>query len=289
MQTLLVPVDLSPTSGAALAVATYLASSLDLELQVVHVFDPLQDVAHTLFADERGDEKQRLQRALDDFYQKETEAVRAAFRGRRASLPVVRTEVLEGIPAATITGLSQREGLALVVMGGVGTSAGNRPPGIFGSVAKHVATQSSVPVILLPQTFRFSAIEQIAVAFEEPEELRLEAPFLRKLIGGLRCEVRYVHVRDADDKREQQREEDFVDMSFAAGFPSYTYAFDRLPAGDVVERLLAYTLERSVGLLVLGRRKRSFFAKLLYGDHLGPLVRRIAVPVLIIPLRDPAG
>ena len=270
MQTILVPVDMSPTSAAALGFATYLALSLDMGLRIVHVFDPLEEAAHTLFADERSDEKRRLERELDGFCRRATEPVLAAFRERTRIPPALRTEVVEGLPAATITGLSQREEYALIVMGGVGTGAGTRPPGIFGSVARNVATHSVAPVVLLPATFRFAAVERIAVALERPEELREKDAFLQKLVGDLHCEVRYVHVREAEAEPAWV-EEGRIDL---------------LPPGRVVPSLLAYARESRIDLLVLTRRKRSFFAQLFHDDHLGPLVRRSKVPVLVMPPRE---
>ncbi len=283
MKKILVPVDMSPSSGAALRLATYLAEVLDHNLEIIHVFDPLLSPSQTFFAGERIEEKVRLEREIESFSRREVDPVLATFQGRVDILPVVNVVVMEGIPAATITGLSQREDIALIVMGGVGAGSGTRPPGIFGSVARNVAAQSGCPVILLPKTYHFTGVERMAVAFEEPADIRAATSFLRKLIKGLHCEVRYVHVQATDQVLEGKREEKFVEMSFGADFPSYTYKFDSLPAGKVAQSLLQYTVDSEIDLLVVGRKHRSFFDNLFHGGHLGPIVRKSEVPVLITP------
>ncbi|WP_170067540.1 universal stress protein [Neolewinella xylanilytica] len=283
MQQIIVPVDFSDTSAAALRFATYLAEVMDLDLRVVHVFDSLVSVAQTLRPETREKERNRLESELTAFARKHTEPVLATFQGNLDSLPVLRATAVEGLPAATLLGISEREETALIVMGGVGSGQGLRPPGIFGSVARNLATRGGCPVLLIPKDSGFPAVERMAVAFEEPADLRTFTPLLRPLIRGIRPAVRYVHVLDEDESRERDRKEEFVVVSFGPDFPSYTYTFDELPPGRVVDRLVTYTSEKQIDLLVVGRKRRSFLERLVHPDHLSPVVRAGSVPLLIIP------
>ncbi|WP_116108641.1 universal stress protein [Lewinella sp. IMCC34191] len=283
MTHILVPVDFSATSAAALRFAAYLAEGMDFDLEVIHVFDALVSATQTLSVPVREREQHRLEAELRSFAHKHTDPVMAVYQGRLETLPEVRCRAVEGVPAATLLGLSERSDTALVVMGGVGSGQGLRPPGIFGSVARNLATRGGCPVILIPSGYGDPVVDRLAVAFEEPADLRTFKPLLRRLIRGLHPSVRYVHVRDRDAALERKRAEDFVLVSFGPDFPSYTYAFDELPPGNVVDSLVSYTGERQIDLLVVGRKRRPFFNRLFHTDHLSPVVRKSTLPLLVIP------
>jgi nucleotide-binding universal stress UspA family protein len=283
MSQIIVPVDFSDTSAAALRFGTYLAEVMDLDLTAIHVFDTLISTSETLSEQVRERERERLDGELREFTRKNAQPVLATFQGSPETLPNIRTAIMEGVAAPTLLWQTTRDDVSLVIMGGVGAGAGKHPPGIFGSVARRLAMKAECPLILIPRGHGFPHVDRLAIAFEEAEDIRQVSGFSRKIITALHAEVHYVHVRGRDAALEDAREEEFLALSIGPGFPSYTYTFDRLPAGAVVQQLLDYTSREKINLLVLGGERRGFFEGLFRASHLGPLVKRCAIPLLIIP------
>ncbi|CAH1000707.1 hypothetical protein LEM8419_01841 [Neolewinella maritima] len=283
MQRIIVPVDFSDTSAAAVRFGTYLAETMNLDLNIVHVFDTMLSTSQTISNRVRELEKERIGKQLTDFARRNVEPVLSTFQGRLDLLPNVKTAALEGAAAQTILWESTKEDVALIVMGGVGAGAGLHPPGIFGGVARTLALRSGCPLILIPKEYGYPQVERLAIAFDGVDDIRRMAAFSRRVIKALHPEVHFVHVREQDHLTEARRDDEFLDLACGANFPSYTYKFDALPHGKVTEELLAYTERERINLLVLGGERRSFFERLFEAGHLAPLVKRCTVPMLIIP------
>ncbi len=271
MPNLLVPVDFSPTSAAALRYARHLASALDLDLRVLHVLDTLHDLRHSVSDAARGREISRLEEDLDDF-------------ARDCVGHGVTTEVTTGTPAQVVLWESTDEATELIVMGGVGVGAdGNHPPGIFGGVARQLATRGGCPVIFIPKGYEARNLLRLGIAFAEAAEVARMAPFTRRLIEALQPTVHFVHVRGKDDEKEAMVEQEFLELADRPNFPSYTFRFAALPTGKVVERLIGYVEAHQVDLLVLGGKHRNFLERLFTPGHLRPILDRTRVPLLVIP------
>ncbi len=283
MKRILVPVDFSDTSAAAVRFGTYLAETMKLDLTLLHVFDPLLSTSQTISTRARENERQRLEVQLTALAHQHVEPVLAAFRGRAEGIPAVTTAALEGTAAQTILWQSTEDDVALIVLGGVGAGAGSHAPGLFGGVARTLALQGACPVILIPKDYGSPEVERLALAFDGVDDIRQMSAFARRIIVALRPEVHYVHVCEQGAAEEARRKEEFMELASGPAFPSYTYQFDTIPAGKVTEQLLHYTKQHSIDLLVLGGQRRGFFERLFEADHLGPLVNHCEVPLLIIP------
>ncbi len=142
---ILVPIDDSAGSRAAADHAVRLAASLDAELIVVHVLEPLP--SHGYFALDalaygdqlRSDLREAAQRMLDEA------AATASEGGVEAT-----TKLVEGVePSRAIAEVADEEGVDLVVMGTHGRRGLGRA--ILGSVAEAVVRRASVPHLLIRQ------------------------------------------------------------------------------------------------------------------------------------------
>jgi nucleotide-binding universal stress UspA family protein len=168
-------------------------------------------------------------------------------------------------------------------MGGVGAGAGIHPPGLYGSVATPVALRGNCPVILIPKAYGSVAVEKLAIAFDDADEIIRIGQFARSIIETLKPEVRYVHVSKTDWRAELENEDDFLDLTWGKGLPSYTYESDLLPAGNVAKQLSQYVTEKQIDLLVLGAKHQGFWSRLFDKNHLKPLIQSVKVPMMVIP------
>ncbi|GAO03420.1 universal stress protein YxiE [Anaeromyxobacter sp. PSR-1] len=140
----LVPIDFSPSSRAALEYAIFVAGKHGAELEVLHVWEPPGYVGPDTLAllpvgsGQPGWEQTRneVQREVDHFLAK------AAARPRSLS---VRVEA--GEPSDAILGMAREGGADLIVMGTHGRTGLSRL--LIGSVAEAVLRRSTCPVLTL--------------------------------------------------------------------------------------------------------------------------------------------
>ncbi|MEM1359882.1 MAG: hypothetical protein AAGF89_16875, partial [Bacteroidota bacterium] len=126
-------------------------------------------------------------------------------------------------------------------------------------------------------------VKRLAIAFDNADEIIRISQFTRSIVKALRPEVRYVHVKKANWRKEIETEDDFMNLTWGKGFPSYTFKFDILPEGDVVDRLTQYTEAEEIALLVLGGKRQGFWRRLFEKQHLKTIVRAGKIPMLVVP------
>lgn len=98
MGNILVPVDFSDTSAAALRFGTYLAEVMNLNLRAVHVFDANFSLAQAISTGALLAEKERREQQLKTFVERYAYPVLATFQGNLTTIPAVHSEVFEGFP-----------------------------------------------------------------------------------------------------------------------------------------------------------------------------------------------
>ena len=130
---ILVPVDFSPSSQAALEYAAAFAKDFGAELVIVHVVD--HEVEHLPGV--------RPNEALAGLH----EALQALKPNDESA--VVSHQMLEGTPADAILEFAQANNVKMIVMGTHGRTGLRRF--VLGSVAEKVAREATCPVLTLRQ------------------------------------------------------------------------------------------------------------------------------------------
>lgn len=141
---ILVPTDFSPASEAALRTALDLATKLDADVHVVHVWQlPVYTVPDGYFM-LGAEETARLVEGLEKSLAKLV-VDHVAPEG-----VTIRTHLVEGLPDVEIHHLVAELGAEMIVMG----THGRRGVSHFllGSIAEKVVRTSSVPVLVVPPT-----------------------------------------------------------------------------------------------------------------------------------------
>jgi len=143
---MLVPVDYSECSGAALAVAIDLAKKFGAEIDVVHVWDRPSYVPEQVMVDQPNGPA----RSLVDLIRENAELEMDAFIKAAelpAGLPVTR-RLLSGNPAATVLSELRAARYDLLVIGTHGRTGLRHL--LLGSVAEKLVRLSPVPVLTVP-------------------------------------------------------------------------------------------------------------------------------------------
>ncbi len=153
---ILVPVDFSPSSRAALEFAGYLADRTGASVDVLHVWEPPAYVG----ADSLGMFPAAPAQPLWDRTRGEVMREMEHFLGRRdPKAPAISARVEAGEPSDTILHVAKESGADLIVMGTHGRTGLSRL--LIGSVAEAVLRRSSCPVLTIRVPSRHVAKEGV--------------------------------------------------------------------------------------------------------------------------------
>lgn len=145
---ILVPVDFSAQSRAALKMAAELARRHEAALTLVHVFQPISYVLPEAYAAYSASQLAEVEAAFDS----ELAALKKDAESYGA--PSVQTTQLRGIPALEIVAMAEAGGFDLIVMGTHGRSG--IPHLLIGSVAERVLRHAPCPVLTVRPTAKTS-------------------------------------------------------------------------------------------------------------------------------------
>ena len=141
----LVAVDFSDNSRAALAWAGEYAGTSGAELLVLHVVhDP---AAKPGFYRRKGDK--RVRPMVEVSKEKMTDFLKASSKARRdlKALRTADTKIVSGLPAGRIVEIAEKVGARLIVVGSQGRTG--LPLILLGSVAERVAQLAPIPVVIV--------------------------------------------------------------------------------------------------------------------------------------------
>ncbi|MHC4955579.1 MAG: universal stress protein [Planctomycetota bacterium] len=145
-QPILVPVDFSPHSEAALLWAANLAGGIGAPLVVLHVVhDPEAAPGYYARADSSGYVRS-MEEIADQLLTEFMERVRTG-HPELAALQDARTALVVGLPATRILEVAANEDARLIVMGSQGRSALRQL--LLGSKASRVVQLSTIPVTIV--------------------------------------------------------------------------------------------------------------------------------------------
>ncbi len=152
MQKIVVPIDFSDSSVAALRFAVQLGLASGMSVAVYYVYNSLISSNWPESPSARQEERCELERKLKEFTQRHTRHA-----GPKLSLS---TTIGEGVPPTYMLWRSRDEDTALIVMGG-GAGGGGGKMDLYGSIARLVSEEGSCPVILVPKNYTEKDMKRI--------------------------------------------------------------------------------------------------------------------------------
>jgi nucleotide-binding universal stress UspA family protein len=287
MPEIIIPIDFSSTSADALRFGCHLADVTGYDLEAVHVHDGYDGDEALVIMKGSARIRSRVGARLKEFVA--LHADRQTFTGMHGdkdALPFIKCREVVGMAIAQLVKISKHEDTALIVMGGVGSGIPSRVTPVFGSVAQGVATQAECPVLLIPQNAGVPEIKRAAIAFDEVSTLVALSDKTAFLRQALSPKMHFTHVLYHDGASEEMMELELLHEMLHHDFPDYAVDFDLLPEGDITNVLIDYSLERDVDLLILGRHRMGFLAKLLVSSEIPDIVGSCGIPILVVPLPE---
>ncbi|MBK9151645.1 MAG: universal stress protein [Saprospiraceae bacterium] len=184
--------------------------------------------------------------------------------------------VIEGSPADEILHYAKKHHFDLIIMGTQGSS--DLRTALFGSVTKKVIENSVVPVLAIPSTTReFLTGNRILLSLDDDEVENKEIfNILKHILTSLKAEMDIIHVSEPDSYNpfSNQTTEYLKDI---------TEEIIVLHHEDPIEAIKHYVEKSDIGILVMVRRKHTFWERLFINTNTTSELFSSNVPVLVLP------
>ena len=269
MKTLLVPTDFSTNANNALKYAADFAKAINNKILLLHALTPLvgkHNMIPGIVAEDLAFEKKKSVTQLEKIRSKYVKA-------RISGLIEVGEPVDEIIKAA------QKNRSQLIIMGTHGAKGLKRF--LFGSNTSDVISKSSIPVLAIPQRYRFKKINTIVYASDlsnTMNELKHIIPIAKQL--GATIEVlnlKYIN-GESDDKKLQ------IEKKIKA----LTYKKIKLVEQKgtleqtMIEQIKKYLSKRKPQVLVMFPEEKAWFDNLFISSKTEELATQLKLPLLSI-------
>ena len=269
MKTLLVPTDFSTNANNALKYAADFAKAINNKILLLHALTPLvgkHNMIPGIVAEDLAFEKKKSVTQLEKIRSKYVKA-------RISGLIEVGEPVDEIIKAA------QKNRSQLIIMGTHGAKGLKRF--LFGSNTSDVISKSSIPVLAIPQRYRFKKINTIVYASDlsnTMNELKHIIPIAKQL--GATIEVlnlKYIN-GESDDKKLQ------IEKKIKA----LTYKKIKLVEQKgtleqtMIEQIKNYLTKRKPQILVMFPEEKAWFDSIFISSKTEELATQLKLPLLSI-------
>ncbi len=279
MKRILVPTDFSPTAEKAFRFAIDIAERNKGTVILYHVYTPAKtryigiEKISTLANQQRESNLiKRLQR------------LKKKVSGDKAIPPIStvlgRTPLLDNI-----LGFAEHEQIDLIVMGTQGASKLKK--NFWGSVAAKVAENSGIPVIMVPEKYEWKEPEHIVFATDYNPSDKKALSILTTLASLYNTRIDVLHVFSVYES-EMEKEKLLFDFETYAQRIQKEFADSKLKFHIVKTTSVFQTIENldrefPHDLLVMVRRKKSFYENHLLESFTKNMVYITQKPFLIVP------
>ena len=269
MKTILVPTDFSSNAKNALKFANSLAQSLKAKIVLCNVYTPTVgkfNMISGIIAEEISMAKLGTQKKLDKL-KVECTSVNC--------LPVV----VVGDTVDSIIDTAKEKKTNFIVMGTHGASGLKKV--LFGSNASNVISKSEIPVLAIPQRYKYKKIEKIIYASDLNNiaaELKILQPFAKALNATI--EVLYL---DYGWDKGFSKSPPFEEAMKKNRYKNVTFVIKKVSLEKVmVAHLKAYTNKKANAVLVMFTQDKAWFDKFLLGSKTEDLASSLKMPLLAV-------
>lgn len=270
MKKFLVPTDFSTNATNALKYANAFIKAVGGDLTLLNVytpsvgkFNPISGIIAEEIAEGRIEGLKKLN----------------ALSKKHVLVPC-KNLVQSGDAVEVIVGASKTAKADIVIMGTHGASGVKQI--LMGSNTASVIAKSDVPVIAIPQGYRFKKVKTIVYAsdLKNPmNELKYLIPYAKKLNATIEILNIDYHWGDEDDKKKKE----FLKKIKSLAYKKIKYVEQNANIEiGVAAYLKKYLLKRKPEMLVMFPEEKSWFDKIFIGSNTKELAYQIKLPLFSI-------
>lgn len=262
------PVDFSTASRNASEYAAVLARTLHAELVLLHVYlDPMPAMDGAANFTETTDLELEYSRRLkqEEAYLHDTFAI------------PVHGHTMTGFTGDSINHAARDMGADLVVMG----MRPRKELVILGSALNKVLRRGAVPVLIVPETARFTTLTNIVLAVDfNNNQQESSFDLLFDLVKTFDSSLRVLHVESVNEPLNRVEEDHKLQIGKVLSKVSFWY--DRVESDDVEQGILHFVSAHPADLLVLVARRHTLYERMFGQVHTNSLSTRVQVPLLVL-------
>lgn len=184
------------------------------------------------------------------------------------------THIMRGIFAQQIQNLSKESEADFIVMGTKGASGVKEV--LLGSHAANLVNEAPIPVFTVPIEYKRANINSILLTYDGKSLSDNTVSFVSTLSKQFSFPINLFHVRKQADQPLQNWKE------VESRFNDYSLSLYEAYADSFEEGLRSEIADLN-SLLVLVRRKKSFWDRLMHGSDTKKVVMHFHLPMLILP------
>ena len=280
---ILVPMDLSGPSLAALETAKSVARKCGASLELVYVQDIGLEVP-VFYPNGMIAAMPDTAKIKDKFRRWCAQRLREAAKDFPASRVRVRTTW--GEPPERLVDFARGRSTGLVVMGTHGYAGWERV--LHGSVAEAVVSRATVPVLTVRERARPARIAKILAPFNMTPYAEKALDYALELARGFHARVDVLYVAPEGSRRREVLAELWRRLGRAAGARRGKLGL-RVAQGDPRHAIIAQAKRGGYDLIVLSAHRRPFSSDFVVGSTVERVLRHSPIPVLSVPSVGAAG
>ncbi|MFV7234305.1 universal stress protein [Flavobacterium sp. ZB4R12] len=269
MKTILIPTDFSSNANNALKYANAFAQATNNKIVLLHTYIPILGNYNRIpgiIAEENARVKKESQKNLEDLCNKYVEVS-------------CHNLVTIGDPIDTILDVSRKAKVDLIIMGTHGASGLRQI--LFGSNTSGVISKSTVPVLAIPQRYRFRKIDTIVYASDLKNtfnELKHIIPIAKQLDATIEIlNLNYGYNSTDDEKKTIEKK--IKSLSYKKiKFIEQKATLEQTMA----EQLKKYLVKHKPQILVMFPDEKSWFDKIFISSKTEEMANQLKLPLLSI-------
>lgn len=274
MTKILVPTDFSPTAEMAFQFALRLASNIESEIVLYHVFTPLEN----LYIDTEEERDAYNVKTSAELYQK-LDDLKAKAHSDYSSITI--TTVLGRSPIIeSILGYAESNQFQMIIMGTQGASGIKKV--IIGSQAARIIEDAKIPVLLIPDEFSGEIPKKVLFATTCNVQDKDALSTVLKWTAPLNPKFTIVHICEDETNGAHPTLKDY-DAAIPVAFDKNNIAFRRVSSSYATETMEKLATDFPYDMLAMIRRKKTFFGRIFLKSLSRDMAYLTTCPLLIVP------
>lgn len=271
MKKIIVATDLSVASKNATSYAAALASHINAELTLLSVTPPGLLLDDSMLAP--------LIITQAEIIEKNKTTLKAEAENLSSFYNInVQPLVVEGDPVNSILNIVKQMNSDLLIVGARGKGNSNA---FFGSTTTALLNKGNGPVLIIPETYTYSPIKNIAYAsdFSSSTEL-ISHVALFMLAESFNANIDVIHVQTTHFDLTQPHV--IEKMNINQLLSKFSHSFHNIKNEKVEAGIKEFLKENESQILTLVARKHNFFEKLFGIENTPTIINKTKIPLLII-------
>jgi len=270
MKTIVVATDFSERAANALRYAVNLTTKMNASIIILHVYKIPVLISDYPVAPV----------TIDDLEEESIQLLSKIKAELMSPKPGLKIEILvrSGIAYEEIENVSREFEADLIVLGIKGHS---RILEFFGSTATSVALHSLVPVLIVPEEAVFKGLSTLVFAFDyKATKATEELGLVKELSEVFKAEIHVINIlnRPTEPVLEKIPSGTKLNDMLEPLDPVISFQMNE----DTIQGILEYTERNNAELIVMLRRKHSFFEKLVHASYSRKMAFHTRIPLLVL-------